>query len=1040
MQEFKHQNNLIGVFAQHKVAANLLMIIMIMVGVWALTKLNTQFLPNFALDIISVRVVWTGASAEDVENSITRPVEQELRTLDGVKEMNSTSARGISSVTIEYNEGTDMGVALDQVKEKISLLRNLPQDSEEPEVSRIIRYEPIARVLITGTEDPSELRQLARKFERELLADGIAKVEISGLPEEEIAIQVPSAKLEELGLTLEQISAQVRNFSQDIPAGSVGQNDVARQLRSIEQRRDEFGFAELPVIADRNGRLVKLEDIATIERRPQDGEVLISYLGKPAIELALQRTETADALDSAKILQQWLEKTEPLLPSNIKLHVYDQAWELIDERINLLLKNGLGGLVLVVAVLFIFLNGRVAFWVAAGIPISLMGMLAVLYVAGGSINMVSLFAMIMALGVIVDDAIVVGEDGFAHFQTGENPLSAAEGGAQRMLAPVTAASLTTISAFLPLMMIGDVMGNILFDIPLVMICVLLASLFECFLVLPGHLRHSFHKLHKEKNSPFRQKLEDGFNHVRDDYFRPLVTKAIALRWVVVASILASFFVAIGLLAGGRVNFTFFPSPDGKIIISNATFVAGSSPERVKEFLIHVEEKLYETEKEVQQDVIKMAYVKLGIATNISQEGGGGGQTGDQFGSLLVELTSPDSRPLRNREFINLWEQKVQKVPGLESFTIVEQKGGPPGTDIQVRFYGDNLQKAKEAVVEFANKLKTYPGVGAVEDDLPYGQEEMIFSLTPQAEAYGLTVASVSQQLRSGFDGYLTQIFQDGDDEVEVRVVLPDDERYNLAKLQDFSIQLPTGDSMPFSSAVDVRTQRGFEALRHAEGLLAVQVSAEVDKAQNNANKILADLEAAFLPELTARYGLDYSLEGRAADQANTFADMLSGLILGVMLMYLILSWQFASYGWPLVVMSVIPFGLVGAIFGHLWMGMDLTILSLFGFFGLSGIVVNDSIVLVTFYRHLREAGMPVRLALIEAACQRLRAVLLTSLTTIFGLTPLLFETSLQAQFLIPMATSISFGLMFSTILVLIALPSLLHLYEEMFAPEEAWKE
>lgn len=1039
MQEFRHQNNLIGIFAQHKVAANLLMIIMIMAGVWALTKLNTQFLPNFALDIISVRVIWTGASAEDVENSITTPIEQELRTLDGLKEMSSTSAKGVASITLEYNEGTDMGVALDQVKEKISLLRNLPQESEEPEVSRIIRYEPIARLLITGPDDPNELRQLARKFERELLADGIAKVEVNGLPDEEIAIQVSSAKLEELGLTLEQISRQISSFSQDIPAGSVGENDIARQLRSIEQRRDELGFAQLPVIADKNGRLVRLEDIATIERRPREGEILISYLGKPAIELALQRTETADALDSAQILQQWMEKTQPTLPSNVTLHVYDQAWELIDERINLLLTNGLGGLILVVAVLFIFLNGRVAFWVAAGIPISLMGMLAVLYILGGSINMVSLFAMIMALGVIVDDAIVVGEDGFAHFQTGENPLTAAEGGAQRMIAPVTAASLTTISAFLPLMMIGDTMGNILFDIPLVMICVLLASLIECFFVLPGHLRHSFHKLHGQKNSRFRQKLEDGFNHFRDVYFRPILIVVIELRWIVVATILASFFLAVGLLVGGRVNFTFFPSPDGTIIISNVTFVAGTPTERVDTFLHHVEQKLYETEKEVKQSVVKMAYVKLGIATSASQEGVGG-QTGDQFGSLLVEVTSPDSRSIRNKDFIKLWQEKVQNAPGLETFTIVEQKGGPPGTDIQIRFYGDNLQNVKQAALEFANKLKTYSGVSAIEDDLPYGQEEWVFSLTPQAEAYGLTVASVSQQLRAGFDGYLAQIFQDGDDEVEVRVILPDNERYNLAKLQEFNIQLPTGGSIPFSSAVDVRTQRGFEALRHAEGLLAVQVSAEVDKATNNANKILADLEAEFLPELAKRYGLTYSLEGRAADQANTFADMLSGLVLGVMLMYLILSWQFASYGWPLVVMSVIPFGLVGAIFGHLVMGMDLTILSLFGFFGLSGIVVNDSIVLVTFYRHLREDGVPIRVALIEASCQRLRAVLLTSLTTIFGLTPLLFETSLQAQFLIPMATSISFGLMFSTFLVLIALPALLHLYEEVFESKEAWQE
>jgi len=335
-------------------------------------------------------------------------------------------------------------------------------------------------------------------------------------------------------------------------------------------------------------------------------------------------------------------------------------------------------------------------------------------------------------------------------------------------------------------------------------------------------------------------------------------------------------------------------------------------------------------------------------------------------------------------------------------------------------------------------LATFPGISGIEDDMPYGREQWIYSLTPLGMALGLTVESVGQQLRAAFDGHLTQIFQVGDDEVEVRVMLPDNERYSLASLENFMLQLPNGARVPFSTAVQITTQRGFEAIRHAEGLLATQVSADVDNAVNNSNKILANLTEKFLPDLSARYGVEYTFEGRAADQAETLGDMKRGLVVAICLMYMILAWQFASYGWPLVVMSVIPFGLVGAIFGHWVMGLDLTILSLFGFFGLSGIVVNDSIVLVTFYRQLREDGVPVQEALVEAACQRLRAVLLTSLTTIFGLMPLLFETSLQAQFLIPMATSIAFGLMFSTILVLLAVPALLAIYEHMMVPRDAW--
>jgi len=1025
MQAFKHQQNLVGLFAQHKVAANLLMIMMIMGGVWALSKFNTQFLPNFALDVITVTVMWTGAAAEDVEISITRPIEQELRTLDNVHKMNSTSTNGFSTIVLEYEEGSDMGWALDQVKEKVALLRNLPTTAEKPEISRVVRHELIARLLITGASDVNEIRNFSQRIERELLARGISKIEIQGLPEEEIDIQIPSRVLVELGLSLPDVANKISQFSRDIPAGAIGRDDVARQLRSIEQRRDELNFAQLPLITDKSGRYIKLDDVATIQRRPRNNTVTITYQGEPAVELLLKRAEENDALESAKIFQAWLEETRPKLPPGIQFHVYDETWHMIDERISLLLKNGLGGLILVVAILFIFLNGRVAFWVAAGIPISLMGMLMVLYSLGGSINMVSLFGIIMALGVIVDDAIIVGEDGFAHFQTGEQSLLAAEGGAQRMLAPVTAASLTTIAAFLPLMMISGIMGNILFDIPLVMICVLIASLVECFLVLPGHLRHSFHKMHHEKPSQIRQKLDNAFEHFRDVYFRPLVSIMINFRWSVIATMLAAMLLAIGLLAGGRMSFTFFPSPENMILMANANFVAGSSPKRVEAFLEHLEETLYATDKALGGNLVKVAVLGHGQAIAAH----GTARQGEQFGSLLVELSSPDSRTIRNKHFIKEWESKIRYAAGIESLTIMERKGGPPGRDIEIRLNGENADKVKAAALEVVKVLKTFPGVTGIEDDMPYGREQWIYSLTDYGMALGLTVESVGQQLRAAFDGELVQIFQEANEEVEVRVMLPDNERYNLAHLENFNLQLPNGSSVPFSTAVKVTTQRGFEAIRHAEGLLAAQITADVDKAVNNNNLILAKLNENFLPDLSALYGVEYSFEGRAAEQAETLGDMKRALLIAIVLMYIILAWQFSSYVWPLIVMSVIPFGLVGALFGHWVMGLDLTIVSLFGFFGLSGIVVNDSIVLVTFYKHLREENLSVTDALIEASCQRLRAVLLTSLTTIFGLTPLLFETSLQAQFLIPMATSIAFGLMFSTVLVLLALPTLLSIYE-----------
>jgi len=991
------------------------MLVMIMAGVSALSQLNTQIYPTFALDQIIVSVIWTGATPEDVETAITMPIEQELRSLDDVRKMNSISSNGFSQIILEYEEGTDMGWALDQVKEKVALLRNLPTNAENPEISRAVRHDRIASLLITGPSDTKELRHLAQGIERELRERGISKIVIEGLPKEEIAIQIPSAQLEELGLTLPQIGDRIANFSRDIPAGPIGRNDVTRQLRSLEQRRDEFAFTQLPLITEKSGRYIRLDDVATIQRRPQEGEASLTYQGKPAIKLILRRAEQDDALKAAKILQTWLEEVRPQLPPGVNLLVYYQRWQVINERISILLENGFEGLILVIAILIVFLNVRVAFWVVVGIPTTFMSLLAVLYLMGGSINMMSSLGMIIALGIIVDDAIVVAEDSFAHFQGGVSSLLAAESSAQRMLAPVTAAALTTICAFLPLMLVGGTVGNVMFDIPLVMICVLIASLIECFLVLPGHLRQSFHQLHHEKPSKLRQKLEQGFDALREVYFRPLVTAAVAFRWTVLATMLAAMILAIGLLAGGRLNFTFFPAPEGTIILANANFVAGTSPERVDAFLEHLEKTLYATDKELGGNLIKVV---------VSQHGN------DASGLLQVELISPESRSVRIKQFIKLWQAKVIKAAGLETISIREDVGGrPPGADIEISFSGNDADKVKAAALELKNVLKTFPGVSGIQDDMPFGQEQWVYSLTSHGMALGLTVESVGQQLRAAFDGYLVQIFNDAEDEIEVRVSLPDQERYRLASLENLTLQLPNGASVPFSTAVKVRTRRGFKVIRHAEGRLAAKVSADVDTNINNSNKILANLSESFLPDLNARYGLEYSLEGRAADQVDTLEDMKQGLIMALLLIYIILAWQFASYGWPLLVMSVIPFGLVGAIFGHWVMGVDLTALSLFGFFGLSGVVVNDSIVLMTFYKQLREKAVPVQEALIEAACQRLRAVLLTSLTTIFGLIPLLFEKSLQAQFLIPIAISIVFGLMFSTLLVLLAMPALLSVVE-----------
>ncbi|MGB9670737.1 MAG: efflux RND transporter permease subunit, partial [Halothiobacillaceae bacterium] len=575
-------NGILGVFVRHKVAANVMMLVAFLVGLLALNRMNVQFFPTFALDVISVRVVWTGASAEDVENGITNPLEERLKTVDGLKKLASTSAQGVSSITLELVEGTDPLLALDQVRQRVDEFRNLPQDAETPQISRVSRYEPIARLLVRG---PSieELRPWVRRFKRELLARGIDRVDITGLPQERIAIEVPSAALETLGLSLVDVGERVNQLARDVPAGIAGNQDGARDVRGLEQRRDALAFESLPIVSDENG-LVRLGDVATIQREARPASLDLSEKGEAVVELLLQRAESGHSLKAARIFDDWLQATRPLLPPSLKLEVYDQQWELIRDRINLLLSNGLSGLLLVVAILYLFLPGRVALWVGVGIPTAFLATLGLLMLFGGTINMMSLFALIMALGIIVDDAIVVGEDADTHRKMGEPPEQAALGGAKRMFWPVTASSLTTVAAFLPLMLVGGVIGNILFDIPFVMVMVIMASLLESFFILPAHLRTAFAHEARQPSSRLRERLDRAFEQFRERRFRPLVRLALERRGSTVALTLGTMILAIGLLAGGRIPFVFFPAPESQVLYANATFVAGTPRAQTEAFL------------------------------------------------------------------------------------------------------------------------------------------------------------------------------------------------------------------------------------------------------------------------------------------------------------------------------------------------------------------------------------------------------------------------------------------------------------------------
>ncbi len=1006
----------------------MLMLLMILGGCYALDKLNIQFFPNFKLDLITVSVKWSGASADDVEHDVVVPLEQTLKTVDNIKELRSTTGRGSTTIQLELKEGTNIVLALNQVKQKVDEFRNLPGDAELPQVFNVVRYEQIANVLISGPDDIGELRKLANQFKRELLSRGIDKVDIGGLPDEEIAIEISTQRLEQLRMSLDQIGQRINDQSQNIPAGTFGDHENAKEVRGLGQRRTESEFAAVEIVTDDRSR-IELGSIARITRQPKTDGITLGVNGKFAAELILRRMETGDTLKSAEILKQWLVETRETLPENIKLHVYQERWKPINDRIRILLKNGAGGLILVIGVLYLFLNARVAFWVAIGIPVSFMAALLIMYWAGDSINMVSLFGLIMTLGIIVDDAIVVGEDAYTHYQSGENPLEAVEGGATRMLAPVFASSLTTIAAFLPIILLSGTMGNIMFDIPFVVITVILASLLESFLVLPGHLRNTFIHLADFRPSPFRIRFDQEFERFKYGYFRTVLESALRHRAITLSTALASLIVIAGLFAGGRIDFIFFPTPESSVIHAKVIFAPGTPSSTVDKFLDHLEKTARRVDaKFIDQALIETLVIRhrTNNPTTDSRTVGNG-----NLGTVSLELVDSDLRALGNQEFIDRWRNLINHPAGLETLTIAARQLAPDSSTVTVRLRGNSADRVKEAAMDLRDKLGSDPNLFNITDNMPYGKEQLIYRLTSVGTALGLTTAELGKQLRTAFDGKLVQIFQDGPDEVEVRIRLPETERNYLNALSTMEIHLESGQSVPFYTVANLSTRSGFSVIRHAEGEIAVDVTASITSKGGDAGTLMAHLKQSILPDIMDQYGVTYSSAGNTSDQAQTLIELKFGVFCGLLLIYFVLTWVFSSYGWPLVVMSIIPFGLVGAVIGHLIMGLDLTIMSFLGFFGLSGIVVNDSIILVIFYHQLKAKTLNVEEALIEAAIRRIRAVLLTSLTTIAGLIPLLFETSLQAQFLIPMAVSIAFGLALSTLVVLILVPVLLSLHEDI---------
>ncbi len=1013
---------MIALFARHPTAANLLMAAMLAIGLLALSRMNKQFFPDFGIDTVVVSVAWPGAGAEDVDNAIVRAIEPEVRFLDRVKRAISSSQEGRASVRVDFEAGTDMQAALADVDAAVSRIATLPEDSEAPWVRRVVRYENLLRIVLSGDLPERTLKTWALKMRDGLIRAGVDEVETVGARDEWILVEADQRDLLALDLPVSEISSRIAGASRDIPGGDTGGRTVSR-VRSLGLARTAEEVAAVEVRAFPDGRRLTVGEVAEVTEAWNEDQPRIFFEGRPAVELVVKRATTADALETAEAASQFLESFVPTLPPGIAVHRYDESAELIDQRIDLLVRNGLGGMVIVLVVLFVFLNARTALWVAAGIPAALLAAMALAWALGHSINMVILFGVILAIGLVVDDAIVVAEHAETRARRGDDPLQAAMEGARRMAGPVFSSSLTTIAAFLPLILIGGIIGQIIREIPIIVVLALAASLVECFLVLPGHLRHALAATAASaegRASRFRRRFDEGFRRFREGPFRRTVGRALVHRYLVLSLAVGLLIVSVGIAVSGRIGFTFFPSVEPNNIFANLRMVPGTTREETRERLFRIERAARAAaEAYGEPGLVHTSLVVEGIER--TQSPGGPRQRDDTVGAVVVQLVDSDRRDVRTEAFVQSWRGSIGPIVGADALTVRAATAGPPGREIDVRLSGDSLDELKAAAGRVKALLASYPGVSAIGDDLAYGNREMQLRVTPAGRALGFDIARAGSQLRSALQGDIALRFARGDEEVEVRVR----QKENPGGLGALYLIGPNGTEVPLSAVVTVTPASSYNAIRRERGRREVAVTAEVDETVTTNNVVLAALRRDGVAEIAAEAGFEWRFAGKAEEQEETFSDMGVGAAIGLAGMFLVLAWIFGSYSRPVAVLAVVPLGFIGVALGHYFTGFDLTILSMIGMIGLSGIVINDSIVLIVAITEYEQEGRPVHRAIEDGACDRLRAVMLTSLTTISGLLPICFETSLQAQFLVPVALTIVAGLAVASFLILFVVPALL---------------
>ncbi len=1026
--------------AQNPVAANILLAFLLIGGIMTSFNIRQEVFPSFDLDIITVTVPYPGTSPEEVEKGIILALEEAARGIDGVKRVTCTATEGMGTVQVELTRGTDANKALQDVKNSVDRITTFPEDSERPIVNLIEGNVEVITIVIYGDQEEHVLERLAEEVRDDLLnRPDITSVSIEGVRPLEISIEIPQEKLREYSLTLESVARTVRNVSIEYSAGGVKAEGGEILLR-VKERRD-YGreFADIPIVSRPDGTEVRLGDIATIIDGYEDTDEAAYFNRKPAVMLKVYREEDQTPTGIATTVKDYIVELKERLPEGVSADTFDDMAEVYQDRLDLLLRNGLIGLTLVMICLGMFINVRLAFWVMMGIPASFLGTLFLLPAFDVSINMISLFAFIMALGIVVDDAIVVGENIYTKRTQGMPFLDAAIEGARQVAIPITFSIVTNIVAFVPLLFITGIMGKIMRIIPIVVCLTFAISLFEALFILPAHLAHS------EKGSEkgffgllgrWQAQIARGLEWAIEHMYRPLLTKALRNRYLTVATGIAVLAVVVGYVASGRIAVVFAPSAEGDGAVASIQLPFGAPVEetfKIQQHIVQTARDIIERNggDSVCEGIFSLIGSKQTSAGPVAETASVGG---GHLAYVRVFLVSSDDRDFSAKEFANWWREETGEIPGVESLIFRSDDLGPGAGEsaIDLELSHRNIDTLEAAAAELADALRDFPAVRDIDDGFARGKPQYDFRVGPGAYSLGITPAEIGSQVRSSYYGAEALRMQRERNEVKVMVRLPEEDRVSESSLEGLIIRTASGGELPLSEAASVIQGRSYTEINRGDGRRLIHVTAEDVVPISEKKRILDSLEATILADLEHRYrGLSHQMGGEDREQADSIASLQSGLIFAVIAIFGILGIVFRSYIQPIIIMVAIPFGIVGAVLGHVIMGFNLSVISMMGIVALAGVVVNDSLILINFANLRRAEGLDHFEAISSAGVRRFRPIMLTTLTTFFGLAPMIFETSMQARFLIPMAISLGYGLLFATLIVLLLIPSLYLIVEDV---------